>query len=174
MEGRTVSIGTLASSRCAQRDPGPLRQRADDLRRDGHTVVFVVLDGQAAGLLAVADPVKPTSREAIETLRREGVSVVMLTGDNRTTADSVARSVGIDQVEADVLPERKGDVVNRFRRKASVCHGRRLHQRRPSCHRPFGIAMGTGADVAMESAQSDVQGRICAASCGGNDSVRAI
>ena len=114
VDGRTVAIGNLRHLETLGVDPGPLRDHADTLRRDGQTVMFVVVDGKLAGLVGVADPVKATTREAIEALHRDGIKVVMLTGDNRTTAEAVAKAVGIDQIEADVLPDQKAAVVKRL------------------------------------------------------------
>lgn len=119
--------------------------------REGQTVMFVAVDGQAAGLVGVADPIKPTTAEAIQALHRE---VVMLTGDNRTTAEAVARSVGIDQVEADVLPDQKAAVVKRLQERGErvAMAGDGINDAPALAAADVGIAMGTGTDVAMESA----------------------
>ena len=154
VEGRSVAIGNLPYLEELGVDPGPLRERADELRRAGQTVMFAVIDRQAAGLVGVADPVKPTAREAIASLRREGVKVVMLTGDNRTTAEAVARSVGIDAVEADVLPEQKALVVKRLQEQGQrvAMAGDGINDAPALAQADVGIAMGTGTDVAIESA----------------------
>jgi Cu+-exporting ATPase len=135
-------------------DPGTLRDRADALRREGQTVMFVAVDGQPAGLVGVADPIKPTTAEAIQALHREGITVVMLTGDNRTTAEAVARSVGIDHVEADVLPDQKAAVVKRLQERGErvAMAGDGINDAPALAAADVGIAMGTGTDVAMESA----------------------
>ena len=128
--------------------------RADELRRNGETVMFVAVDGAAAGLIGVADRVKATTAEAIRALHAEGLRIVMLTGDSRATADAVARQVGIDAVEAEVLPEQKAEVVKRLqgegRRVAMAGDG--INDAPALAQADVGIAMGTGTDVAMESA----------------------
>jgi len=154
VDGRTVAIGNLRHLETLGVDPGPLRGKADALRRDGQTVMFVVVDGKPAGLVGVADPVKETTREAIEALRRDGIKVVMLTGDNRTTAEAVAKAVGIDQVEADVLPDQKAAVVKRLQESGErvAMAGDGINDAPALAQADVGIAMGTGTDVAMESA----------------------
>jgi len=127
---------------------------ADDLRREGATAIFVGIDGQAAGAIAIADPVKPTTPEALDALRREGIRVVMLTGDNRTTAEAVARKLGIDEVEADVLPDQKSAVVARLKSEGRVVAmaGDGVNDAPALAAADVGIAMGSGTDVAIESA----------------------
>jgi Cu+-exporting ATPase len=129
-------------------------ERADALRRLGQTVVFVVVEGRLAGLLGVADPVKETTKAAIDALHGEGVRVVMLTGDNRTTAEAVGRVLGIDAIEADVLPERKAEVVRRLQSEGArvAMAGDGVNDAPALAQADVGIAMGTGTDVAMESA----------------------
>jgi Cu+-exporting ATPase len=154
VEGRRVAIGNLRHVTAIGIDPGALPARADALRREGQTVVFVAVDGTAAGLVGVADPIRATTADAIRALHEEGLTVVMLTGDNRTTAEAVARTVGIDQVEADVLPDQKAAVVKRLqaggRRVAMAGDG--INDAPALAQADVGIAMGTGTDVAMESA----------------------
>ena len=154
VEGRTVAIGNLAHFAARHIDLGVLEQRAAELRQNGQTVMFVAIDGQAAGLVAVADPVKATSREAVDALHREGLTVIMVTGDNRTTAEAVARSVGIDRVEADVLPERKADVIKQLQGQGQrvAMAGDGINDAPALARADVGIAMGTGTDIAMESA----------------------
>jgi Cu+-exporting ATPase len=154
VEGRTVAIGNAAHLDILRIEPGPLKQRADALRGEGQTVMFVALDGQAAGLVSVADPVKATSREAIDALHREGVRVLMLTGDSRATAEQVARAVGIDRVEAEVLPDQKAAVVKRLQSEGQrvAMAGDGINDAPALAQADAGIAMGTGTDVAMESA----------------------
>jgi Cu+-exporting ATPase len=154
VDRRTVAIGNLPHMETLGIDPGPLPARADELRREGQTVVFVAIDGKAGGFLGVADPIKATTPEAIRALRQEGVKVVMVTGDNRTTADAVAKSVGIDQVEADVLPDQKVAVVKRLQERGErvAMAGDGINDAPALAQADVGIAMGTGTDVAMESA----------------------
>jgi Cu+-exporting ATPase len=136
-------------------DPSPLMARADELRSEGQGVMFVAVDGKLAGLIAVADPIKESAAAAIAELRRDGVRVVMLTGDNRRTADAVARQVGgIDEVIADVLPDQKQAAVERLRasgRRVAMA-GDGINDAPALAAADVGIAMGTGTDVAMESA----------------------
>ena len=154
IEGRSVAVGNARYLDELGVEPGALRARAEELRVEGQTVMFAIVDGAAAGLIGVADPVKPTTREAIEALRRERVKVVMLTGDNRTTAEAVAKSVGIDAVEADVLPEQKAAVVQRLQESGErvAMAGDGINDAPALALAHVGIAMGTGTDVAMESA----------------------
>ena len=154
VEGRTVAVGTAALLADAGASADALVARADDLRRNGETVMLVAVDGAAAGLIGVADRVKATTVEAIRALHAEGLRIVMLTGDSRATADAVARQVGIDAVEAEVLPEQKAAVVKRLQggghRVAMAGDG--INDAPALAQADVGVAMGTGTDVAMESA----------------------
>jgi Cu+-exporting ATPase len=154
VDRRRVAIGNLRHLEALGIDPGPLRSRADELRRDGQTVMFVAVDGKPAGLVGVADPIKATAAEAIRALRQEGLKAVMVTGDNRTTAEAVAKAVGIDQFEADVLPEQKASVVKRLQERGErvAMAGDGINDAPALAQADVGIAMGTGTDVAMESA----------------------
>jgi Cu+-exporting ATPase len=154
VESRQVAVGNLSLLESLSVDVSALRGKADELRRDGQTVMFIAVDRRAAGLFGVADPVKDTTREAIDALHRDGVKVVMLTGDNRTTAEAVARSVGIDQIEADVLPDQKAAVVKRLqvRGERVAMAGDGVNDAPALAAADVGIAMGTGTDVAIESA----------------------
>jgi Cu+-exporting ATPase len=116
--------------------------------------MFVALNGQPAGLLGVADPVKPSTPEAIRLLREDGIQIVMLTGDSRTTAEAVARTLGIERVEAEVLPEQKGEVIRRLQAEGHVVAmaGDGINDAPALAQAHVGIAMGTGTDVAIESA----------------------
>jgi len=127
---------------------------AEALRAEGGTVIFVAIDGRVAGLLTIADPVKQTTPKAIESLKGAGIRVVMLTGDNKTTAHAVARRLGIDEVEAEVLPEDKSAVVNRLRAQGRVVAmaGDGVNDAPALAAADVGVAMGTGTDVAIESA----------------------
>jgi Cu+-exporting ATPase len=155
VEGKRVAIGTVHHVGALGIDPGLLSRRAEDLRATGQTVVLVGLDGAAAGLIGVADPVKATTAEAIDALHREGLKVVMLTGDSRTTADAVGRALGIDRVEAEVLPDAKAAVVKRFQDRGErvAMAGDGINDAPALAQADVGIAMGTGTDVAMESAR---------------------
>jgi Cu+-exporting ATPase len=131
-----------------------LNSDADRLRRDGATAVLLAIDGQAAGIIAIADPVKPSTPAALRALTGQGVRVVMLTGDNKTTAQAVAHRLGIAEVEAEVLPDRKGAVIDKLRRDGRVVAmaGDGVNDAPALAAADVGIAMGTGADVAIESA----------------------
>jgi Cu+-exporting ATPase len=155
VEGRSVALGNKVLLADLGVDPSPVMARADELRSEGQGVMFVAVDGKLAGLIAVADPVKESAAAAIAELRRDGVRVVMLTGDNQRTADAVARQVGgIDEVIADVLPDQKQAVVERLRaagRRVAMA-GDGINDAPALAAADVGIAMGTGTDVAMESA----------------------
>ena len=127
---------------------------AERLRTEGATAIFVAIDGQAAGIIAIADPVKATAAETLAALKAEGMAIVMLTGDNRTTAMAVARRLGITEVEAEVLPDQKSAVVEKLRREGRVVAmaGDGVNDAPALAAADVGIAMGTGTDVAMESA----------------------
>jgi Cu+-exporting ATPase len=154
VSGRAVALGNRRLLEETNVDPGALAARADALRADGQTVVFVAVDGRAAGLIGVADAIKASSSEAIAMLHAEELRIVMLTGDNRTTADAVARKLGIDEVEADVLPDRKSEAVKRLQDGGRVVAmaGDGVNDAPALAQADVGIAMGTGTDVAMESA----------------------
>ncbi len=166
VDGRTVAIGNTAML-TEMGATVPSTERADALRRNGETVMFVAVDGVYAGLVGVADRIKATTVEAIKALHDEGLRIVMLTGDSRVTAEAVARSVGIDTVEAEVLPEQKAAVIKRLqaegRRVAMAGDG--INDAPALAQAEVGIAMGTGTDVAMESAgvtlvQGDLRGLV--------------
>lgn len=155
VDGRSVALGNKGLLSELSVDPGGLAEQAERLRADGQGVMFGALDGRAAGLLVVADPVKESAAAAVQELRAEGVCVVMLTGDNRTTAEAVARRVGnVDEVIADVLPDQKQAVVERLRAegKRVAMAGDGINDAPALAAADVGIAMGTGTDVAMESA----------------------
>jgi Cu+-exporting ATPase len=151
---RRVAVGNAAL--LADRDAAgvDLEARADALRKEGATVVFVAIDDQPAGLIAVSDPVKATSRAALDALRAEGMRIVMLTGDNRITAMAVAGKLGITEVEADVLPDRKGAIVRRLKSEGRIVAmaGDGVNDAPALAAADVGIAMGTGSDVALQSA----------------------
>ena len=131
-----------------------LNRQGDALRKEGQTVVFVAVDGQPAGLLGVIDPVKATTAEAVDALKREGLEIIMVTGDHRQTAEAVARHLGLQHVQAEVLPEHKQQVVRQLQKEAHVVAmaGDGINDAPALAEADVGIAMGTGTDVAMESA----------------------
>jgi len=149
-----VALGNVALMREVGIDPGAALARADELRGDGQTVMFVARDGQLIGLIGVADPIKESAHEALEQLRQAGLTIVMLTGDARRTAEAVAAKLNIMHVEAEVLPERKIEVVRDLRakeRKVAMA-GDGVNDAPALAAADVGIAMGTGTDVAMQSA----------------------
>jgi heavy metal translocating P-type ATPase len=154
VDGRALVVGNQRIMTDAGIDTAPLDSTADEMRADGATAIFVAIDGTAAGIIAIADPIKSSSPAAIAALRDTGLRVVMLTGDNATTARAVARQLGIDDVEAEVLPEDKGKIVERFRAQGRVVAmaGDGINDAPALAAADVGIAMGTGTDVAMESA----------------------
>jgi Cu+-exporting ATPase len=154
VEGRRVLIGNRNHLSAAGVDPGVLADRADVLRREGRTVIFVAVDARLAGLLTIADPIKPGAREAIESLRRDRVKVVMLTGDSRVTAAAVGRALGIEDIEAEVLPDQKAAAIERLQasHERVAMAGDGINDAPALARADVGIAMGTGTDVAIESA----------------------
>jgi Cu+-exporting ATPase len=154
VDGHSVALGNIKLLEELSIDAASLRTRAEELRREGHTVMFVAVDDRAAGLVAVSDPIKPSTQEAIEILHREGIRVVMLTGDSRTTAEAVARRLKIDRVEAEVLPEQKSEVIKRLQAEGRIVGmaGDGVNDAPALAQAHVGIAMGTGTDVAIESA----------------------
>jgi len=133
---------------------GDLSAQSEDLRKDGQTVMYVAVEGTVAGLISVADPVKSTTPEAIRMLHDDGIKILMLTGDNRTTAEAVAKKLGIDDVQAEVLPEQKIEVVRDLQAKGRMVAmaGDGINDAPALAQAHVGIAMGTGTDVAMQSA----------------------
>jgi len=154
VEGRRLVLGGTRLMAKEGIEVGALAEAAERLRSEGATVVFAALEGRLAGLFAIADPVKADAAEAVRALRSEGVRLVMLTGDNRTTAQAVARRLGIDAVEAEVLPQHKAEVVRRLRAegRAVAMAGDGVNDAPALAAAEVGIAMGAGADVAIESA----------------------
>ncbi|OWZ89197.1 copper-translocating P-type ATPase [Sinorhizobium sp. LM21] len=165
VEGRKLIIGSHRIMAESGVDVSALTREAEDLRGEGATVIFVAVDGRASGLFAISDPIKPTTPDAVQTLLSEGVRVVMLTGDNKTTAEAVARKLGITEVEAEVLPEHKSEIVARLRKEGRIVAmaGDGVNDAPALAAADVGIAMGTGTDVAIESAgvtllKGDLQG----------------
>ncbi len=153
VDGHAVALGNRALLDELRIDPGGLSVKAEDMRKDGQTVMFVSIDGKAAGLLGVADPIKETTLEAVKLLHDDGIRIVMLTGDNKTTAETVAKKLGIDDVVAEVLPDQKADVVKRLQSEGRfvAMAGDGINDAPALAQAQVGIAMGTGTDVAMES-----------------------
>src|SRR5262245_3710856 len=151
---RAVLLGTTALLAARGIDASPLAERAERLRRDGQTVMFIAVDGKLAGLVGVTDPIKPSTPGALAQLRGDGLHVVMLTGDSRATAEAVAHALGIDAVEAEVLPEHKAAAVDRLIAEGHVVAmaGDGINDAPALARAQVGIAMGTGTDVAMASA----------------------
>ncbi len=154
VDGRRVALGNAKLLDELKLDAGALAADADDRRREGATVMFVALDGEVAGLVVVADPIKATTAAAVKALHRDGLRIVMLTGDNATTAQAVAARLGIDEVVADVLPEEKNAVVTRLQGEGHrvAMAGDGINDAPALAAADVGIAMSTGADVAVESA----------------------
>jgi Cu+-exporting ATPase len=154
VDGRKVSLGNRALLDEFKIDPGELATKAESLRADGQIVMFVLVDHKAVGLIGVADPIKESTPEAIKQLHKEGIRVVMLTGDSRTTANAVAKKLNIDEVVAEVLPHQKVEVVKRFQAEGRfvAMAGDGINDAPALAQAQVGIAMGTGTDVAMKSA----------------------
>ena len=154
VDGKMMVLGNLKLLEQQSIDPGNLPQLAETGRAEGQTVMLIAIDGKAAGLIGVADPIKGSTPEAIADLHKEGLRVVMLTGDSRTTAMAVAAKLDIDQVEAEVLPEQKAEIVKRLQKEGRIVAmaGDGINDAPALAQAQVGIAMGTGTDVAMESA----------------------
>lgn len=165
VDGRRLIIGSHRIMEEANIDVSSLTSQAEALRGEGATVIFVAVDGEVGGLLAIADPIKTTTPDAVQALLKAGVRVVMLTGDNKTTANAVARKLGITEVEAEILPEDKSKIVKRLREEGRIVAmaGDGVNDAPALAAADVGIAMGTGTDVAIESAgvtllKGDLQG----------------
>jgi P-type Cu+ transporter len=154
VDGKTIVLGNARYFASIGLDTGPLDADAERLRQDGASVINMAVDGALAGLFAIADPVKASTAEALKALAAEGIKVIMLTGDNRTTAEAVARRLGIADVEAEVLPDRKNAVVAKLQKagRSVAMAGDGVNDAPALAAAEVGIAMGTGTDVAMESA----------------------
>ena len=154
IDGYQVLLGNRSFLDEVKIDPGDAQNASEQLRSQGQTVMFVALDRKVAGLIAVEDPIKATAAEAINILHREGIRIVMLTGDSRTTADAVAKTLGIDQVVAEVLPDQKAEHVKRFQVAGNLVAmaGDGINDAPALAQSDVGIAMGTGTDVAMQAA----------------------
>jgi Cu+-exporting ATPase len=167
VDGRRVVIGSARLLAEQGVDPGAMQADAERLRAEGATAIFAALDGRPAGVLGIADPIKASTPDAVRALKAGGVHVVMLTGDNRTTALAVARRLGIDEVEAEVLPQDKAAVVEKLRAagRAVAMAGDGVNDAPALAAADVGVAMGHGSDVAIESAgvtllKGDLQGLV--------------
>jgi Cu+-exporting ATPase len=151
---REVALGNTHLLEQLGLRPGILAEEAEDSRSQGRTVVFLAVDGSVAGILSVSDPIKASTAEAVRLLHRDGVRLVMVTGDSRTTAESVARKLRIDDVRAEVLPEQKGNIVKALQAEGRVVAmaGDGINDAPALAQAQVGIAMGTGTDVAIQSA----------------------
>jgi Cu+-exporting ATPase len=149
-----VVLGNRAMMDMVDVELGEMSPRAEQLRTDGQTVMFLAIDGRLAGLLGVADPIKPSTTEAIAALHAAGIRIVMLTGDAATTARAVASKLGIDELRAEVLPDQKADEIKRLQAQGRfvAMAGDGINDAPALAQAQVGIAMGTGTDVAMESA----------------------
>jgi P-type Cu+ transporter len=154
VEGKQVALGTAQFMQELGISTDVLAEKATELRQNGATAIFVAIDGKLAGAVAIADPIKPSTSEALRNLRTEGIEIVMLTGDNRTTAMAIARQLGIEKVEAEVLPDQKAEIVVRYKKMGRVVAmaGDGVNDAPALAASDVGIAMGTGTDVAIESA----------------------
>ncbi len=154
VDGKTVSAGNQQFFQQTGISIDPLKNNAADLRRNGQTVIFVAIDGQPAGLIGIADPIKPSTPQALRDLKAAGLRIVMLTGDSRGTAEAVAAKLGIDEFEAEILPDKKSDAVRRLQKQGRIVAmaGDGINDAPALAQADVGIAMGTGTDVAMESA----------------------
>jgi Cu+-exporting ATPase len=154
LEGRTIGLGNLKLVEELQADASAVLSRAEELRREGNTVMFVIVDRQVSGLMGVSDPIKASTREAIEGLHDEGIRVIVLTGDSRSTAEAVARKLQLDEVHAEVLPADKAKVIQELQSQGRVVAmaGDGVNDAPALAQAHVGIAMATGTDVAMESA----------------------
>jgi Cu+-exporting ATPase len=154
VDGKTIVLGNATFLRSLGIDTQSLNEQGERLRGEGATVINIAIDGQLAGLFAIADPVKPSTPDALKALAAEGIKVIMLTGDNKTTANAVARSLGIADVEAEVLPDQKSAVVAKLQKAGRIVAmaGDGVNDAPALAAAEVGIAMGTGTDVAMESA----------------------
>jgi Cu+-exporting ATPase len=154
VEGRAVAAGNAGLLGAMRMATGHYAEQAELLRRDGQTVIFAAVDGQVAGIIGITDPIKESTPAAIRALREDGVRVVMVTGDSRTTAQHVGRELALDQIEAEVPPGRKAEIIGRLQRerRTVAMAGDGINDAPALAKASVGIAMGTGTDVAMESA----------------------
>jgi Cu+-exporting ATPase len=153
IDGKRVALGNIKLLELLKLQVGSFAKKSEELQREGGTVMFVVVDEQIVGLISVADPVKATTASALKALRQQGIRIVMVTGDNRLTAEAVAKSLEIDAIEAGVLPQEKNEIVKRLRREGNIVAmaGDGINDASALAEADIGIAMGTGTDIAMKS-----------------------
>jgi Cu+-exporting ATPase len=154
IDGKEVALGNIKLLTSLNLDHAIQTDIAEELRREGETVMFLVVDNQIAGLISVSDPIKPTTQMALDKLREEGMRIVMVTGDNRTTAEAIGKKLGIDLIEAEVLPQQKAQIVKNLRNQGYIVAmaGDGINDASALASADIGIAMGTGTDIAMQSA----------------------
>jgi P-type Cu+ transporter len=154
VQGRAVALGNAKLMADVEASMGEAERQADQLRKDGATVLFIAVEGKLGGVIAIADPIKPSTRAALDDLRKDGIRIVMLTGDNKATAQAVASKLGIQAVEADVLPEDKNRVIKRLKAEGRTVAmaGDGVNDAPALAEADIGIAMGTGTEVAIQSA----------------------
>ncbi|HEY0218782.1 MAG TPA: heavy metal translocating P-type ATPase, partial [Afipia sp.] len=154
IEGKKVALGNAVLMKELNIDTGSLDSAADTQRQSGATSIYIAVDGRVAGVLAIADPIKQGARQALDQVRKDGVRIVMLTGDNKVTAQAVAKQLGIDEIEAEVLPEHKSEVVQRLQKQGRrvAMAGDGINDAPALAAADVGIAMGGGTDAAIESA----------------------
>ena len=154
IKGQSVILGNVMLMKEKAVDVSSFSEQVDELCADGATVIFIAVDGKPAGLLAITDPIKETTPEAIKQIQKQDIHIVMLTGDNRRTAEAVAKTLGIDKVKSEILPEDKGKIVKKLRDEGKIVAmaGDGINDAPALAAADVGIAMGTGTDIAMESA----------------------
>ncbi|MGH9703547.1 MAG: heavy metal translocating P-type ATPase, partial [Candidatus Acidiferrales bacterium] len=154
VDGMIVSLGNRSLLGPSVNSPAAIDEQAESLRKDGQTAMFLAINGKLSGILGVADPIKPSTREAIRLLHDDKIRVVMLTGDSRTTAEAVARKTGIDEIHAEILPQQKNQIVKQLQEEGHLVAmaGDGINDAPALAQAHVGIAMGTGTDIAIESA----------------------
>ena len=154
INNKKIALGNLKLLELLNIKAEAFAEKAEQLRHEGGTVMFVVVDNEIAGLISVADPIKPTTPQALKALQKEGIRIVMVTGDNRTTAEAVAKTLGIDAIEAEILPQKKNEIVKRLKQQGNIVAmaGDGINDAAALAEADIGIAMGTGTDIAMQSA----------------------
>lgn len=154
IDGYHVALGNTKLLQLLNIDAGALTEQADQLRSDGETVMFVVFDNKIVGLMSISDPIKKTTPEALKALRKEGIHIVMVTGDNKITAEAIGKKLGIAEIEADILPQKKNEIIKNLQKKGYVVAmaGDGINDAPALAAADIGIAMGTGTDIAMKSA----------------------